>query len=105
MTPEGAQVGEIEGVFRGHPDNTVYEGSFRDALVARYGAKNCDTGLAMTYCRQGERSRITVQQMEPEADGSRFWVRIRTPAVRDRAIERANRAIEEARKKARVNDF
>jgi hypothetical protein len=105
ITAEGPRVGALEGVFRGHPDNTVIEGSFRDALVARYGPKNCESGVALSYCRQGERSRITVQEMQPAADGSRFYVRIKTPATRNSAIERVNREIEEARKKAPVNDF
>lgn len=101
VTPAGARIGELEGVFTGHPENSVAEGSFRDALVSRFGEKNCSAGFAAQFCRQGARSRIEVTEVRP----SRFHVRIKTPGVREEAAAHAARRIAEARKTAPVKDF
>lgn len=105
VTPEGPWIGEFAAIYRGHPDNAVDEGSFREALEQRFGAKNCDDWNARTFCRKGERSQITVTQLASTAEGSRFAVRISTPAARERAIARVEQEIAERRRNAPVEKF
>lgn len=101
--PGGPEIGAIAGIYKGDAGNSVTEGSFRAALVQRYGEKNCDISNPNEYCR-ADRTRITVIPAESdnpnEAD---FRVTLSDDSVKDRALSAARERAQKPTTQAPVN--